>query len=143
MQIQPATQNDQNRKLNFEAQFKNLGVFAFSDSGFTVTLHDASTSIDWQDIRAMFGYKMDLMTTDLICLDIHHGNGEILRLTEETPGWYQFQVKSVQQFPAIDHGWQFAIIAPAFNTNLTLVYEKSGMDLLKATSVYYPQGITK
>ncbi|GAB2870724.1 hypothetical protein [Hymenobacter ruber] len=125
-------------KKDFKFIYNDLGSFTYSTSGFDALLNSQNIHIDWKDIRAIFGYKADLFTTDLICMDIHNSE-TVLRLTEETAGWYQFNSKLAGQFPSIDPKWCIDIASPAFETTLTLLYEKDGMELPQAVKVYYPQ----
>jgi hypothetical protein len=50
-------------------------------------------------------------------------------LTEETPGWYKFLTLTKEKFPQIDKDWEVDISTPAFETKLTLIYDKKNRDL--------------
>ena len=121
-----------------ENQLNSPGIFTYSDAGFTVEMPGELLVISWQDIHALFGYKEDLYTIDRICLDVYHGDGDLLRLSEELPGWHQFQHHLARHFSSIEWSWQVTIATPAFATNLTLLYEKDGLPLLEAYDTYYP-----
>ena len=120
-----------------ENQLSRPGIFTYSDEAFTVEVPDKILVIRWQDIRALFGYKEDLYTIDRICLDVHHGVDDLLRLSEELSGWHQLQYQLGRHFPGIEWSWQVAIATPAFATNLTLLYEKDGLSLTEACVIYY------
>jgi hypothetical protein len=122
----------------FQHQLNSPGIFTYSDTGFTVEVPEQTVSVDWQDIRALFGYKEDLYTIDRICLDVHHNSDSLLRLTEELPGWHQFQFHIARHFYGIEWSWQVAIATPAFAPNLTLLYERKGLSLAEAFPIYYP-----
>ncbi len=85
----------------------------------------------------MFGYKRDLYTTDLVCLDIFCDNGQGIRLHEEIPGWFQFIRKLPEHFPSIKPGWEIELTFPAFETNFTLLYERNGLSLPQAAAIHY------
>ena len=49
-----------------------------------------------------------------------------IRLTESTPGWYQFNKRLSQTIPTISENWDTEIVHPAFATNMTLLFDKQG-----------------
>lgn len=130
--------NEQTKK-DFKFIYNDSGIFTYSTNGFEAAFGTQTSYIDWKEIRAIFGYKADLFNTDLICLEIYHNADTVIRLTEETAGWHQFLRKMAEHFSSVDPKWHIDISAPAFETNLTLVYEKDGMELAQAVKVYYPQ----
>lgn len=72
----------------------------------------------------MIAYKLDLFTTDEICIDIVYNNRQIT-VNEETPGWYQFVEKIKLIFPSIRDNWEAEVVHPAFETNLTIIYQRT------------------
>lgn len=47
------------------------GIFKYRDDGFTVTFSDKFLSISWSEIKYIYAYKVDLLTTDCIVIEIH------------------------------------------------------------------------
>ncbi|HEX5154697.1 MAG TPA: hypothetical protein VFW07_24790 [Parafilimonas sp.] len=81
--------DDEIKKENWEAKYNDLGIFNYNDLGFDIKLDNELCSIKWTDIERLQAYKVDLMTTDEICIDVTFNNRWIM-ITEDTPGWYQF-----------------------------------------------------
>jgi hypothetical protein len=85
---------------------------------------DPGVSIRWNDIHTIHAFKRDLLTTDLICLLIGHGNGAIVELHEQMPGWKTFAESLEQHLPGIEPfaNWYLVIVAPAFEPNGRQIY---------------------
>ena len=117
-------------KQIFAEQFlkdqEDLGFFEYNDTGFSMTEHKGVTQYNWSDIQTIFGFKEDHMTTDEICLDIFFKNKSSIRLTESTLGWYQFNKRLTKAIPTIPENWDGEIMLPAFDTNMTLLFDKNG-----------------
>ena len=62
-----------------------------------------------------------------------------IRLTEEVDGWFQFILKIKEVFPSIDKKFDTNLIFPAFETNLTLVYNSTGKTQSELIDKYYEQ----
>jgi hypothetical protein len=122
---------------SFEQVFNDLGEFTYTATGFELPTTTGVRSVNWADIQAMFGYKRDLYTTDLVCLDIFCTDGQGICLHEEIPGWYQFIGMLPANFPSLKPGWEIALTFPAFETNFTLLYERSGLCLQPAAARHY------
>lgn len=71
----------------------------------------------------MTAYKADLITIDQLRLDIEF-RGLTLPISEDTPGFFQFIVKTKEVFPTIAKDWDLKIIHPAFEANVTVIYER-------------------
>lgn len=127
---------------SFEQVFQDLGDFTYTATGFELPTTTGRRLVNWTDIQAMFGYKRDLYTTDLVCLDIFCVDGQGIRLHEELPGWFQFIRKLPEHFPSVKPGWEIALTFPAFETNLTLIYEKDGLSLPQAAALHYRSDAT-
>jgi hypothetical protein len=106
------------------------GIFNYYPDGFTLAIkNNDRRKIFWTDIESMLGYKEDNYLTDTICLDLILTNGKTFKLTEETPGWHKFLTLTKEKFPQIDKDWEVDISTPAFETKLTLIYDKKNRDL--------------
>jgi len=117
-------------------QQEDLGFFLYDETGFNYNDQNEVVYYKWTDIKSAFGYKEDRYTTDEICLDIFTSDDYCIKLTEDTPGWYQFDKKLTENFP-ISNNWEEHIIHPAFKTNLTLLYDKGGRSKEEAEAECY------
>jgi len=118
---------------------EDLGIFFYTDKGFNLTEHNGVKVYNWSDIEAVFGFKEDRYTTDEICMDIFTSSNSSLRLTESTPGWYQFNRKLSENISTIDSNWDAEIALPAFETNLKLLYDKKGRTSHEAEKACYAE----
>lgn len=119
-----------------KAFVKQEGIFSYTEDGFTAALNGQCKSYRWKDIETVIGYKVDLLTTDELCLEIYIGD-TYLRFTESTPGWYQFNSTLTKYLPVINELWESAIMLPAFATNLTLLFDKQGRTTEEVTKAVY------
>lgn len=111
------------QNLPFDDIYNDLGIFSYSDDGFTVTLDDAPCFIKWSAIERITAYKRDLMTYDLVCMDITYDNW-MFTIHEECPGWYQFIKKTKAVFSGIPESWDVDIVLPAFETKWVVLYQR-------------------
>jgi len=123
----------------FNRQQNDLGFFTYNETCFCLTEHEVMTQYNWLDIETIFGFKEDRYTTDEICMDIFMNNKPNLRLTENTPGWYQFNERLIKKIPEISNSWDGEIAVPAFETKLTLLFDKKGRSSIEAEAVCYPK----
>jgi hypothetical protein len=112
-------------KLDFERRLNDNGIFEYSQNGFKVDLENQFHEYQWTDISVLFGYKKDLYTIDNICLDVFTIDGKGFTINEDTAGWYQFIRHSKENLTAIPENWEMKIASPAFETKLTLLYDKN------------------
>jgi hypothetical protein len=73
-------------------------------------------------ISRVEAYKRDLITTDLICLDLLTKDGAIISVHEELEG-FQALTEKLASLPRFDADWYAKVMKPAFVENRTLVYE--------------------
>jgi hypothetical protein len=123
----------------FQQKLEDLGIFTYNDTGFCLTEYKSVAHYNWTDIDTIFGYKEDRYTTDEICLDIITGDKRCLTLTESIPGWYQFNVRLSKNIPLISDSWDGEIAVPAFETKLTLLFDKKGRTLNEAKAECYAE----
>lgn len=112
-------------KKDFEELHADNGPFSFTDKGFFLHSKEEDRFIEWNQIQKLSGFKRDYFTTDSICLLIEFDPDLHIELSEEHAGWYQF-IKHLQEaFPSIKKNWDIEISTPAFETNWTVLYERT------------------
>ena len=82
------------------------GTFTFSETGFRLVPPYGTGQYDWANLQSAFGFKLDLLTLDEICLDLFFANGSSLRLTESLPGWPALSRYLSTHFPSIPPRWE-------------------------------------
>jgi hypothetical protein len=102
----------------------DVGIFEYNDVGFNITNGQISNNYSWSDIETVYGYKIDLIVNDEICLDVFTNDNEKFSTTESTPGWFQFISRLSNNIKSIKLDWYIQIASPAFEENLTLLYDK-------------------
>jgi len=123
----------------FRREQESLGFFTYTDDGFSLEEHNGVKSYKWSDIDTVFGFKEDCYTTDEICMDIFFSDNASLRLTESTPGWFQFQKRLSENIPSIPKEWDGEIAVPAFETKLTLLFDRQGRTPPEAETACYAE----
>jgi hypothetical protein len=125
----------------FEAWQADPGGITYFDGGFRVPASTGDPMTDcvvaWDELQAVFAYKRDLYTTDEICLDVFFPDASSFTITEETAGWHIFTEQLTAHLP-IPLGWFAEVSVPAFETKLTLLYEKEHHSFAEAVTMYYP-----
>lgn len=119
----------------------SFGIFDYDEKGFEITNEQIVNYYNWSDIETVYGYKIDLKVYDEICLDIFTNDNEKFTITESTDGWFQFISRLSENINSIKIDWYIEIANPAFEQNLTLLYDKLNRDddeirkLIKNTTV--------
>ena len=121
------TPKDEGIKKDFNQVYEDNGRFTYDDDGFVFQFSDLPQKIFWSEIDRMTAYKVDLITIDELRLDIEF-RGLTLPISEETPGFFQFVLKTKEVFTTIANDWDLKIIHPAFEANKTVIYEKKQGD---------------
>jgi len=116
---------------------KELGSFHYDENGFSIHIDGLDAYYNWNEIETVFGYKTDLVAYDEICLDVYTSDNEKFTISEETWGWFQFISKLSENIPSISIGWSIEIIQPAFERNLTLLYDKKNRTEKELERLYY------
>lgn len=127
--------DDNLNKANWELKYNDLGIFNYNILGFEISLKDGFHTIKWTDIERIQAYKIDLLTTDEVCMDITYDN-KILKITEETKGWYQFSEKLKSALPLNYDNWETLVIETPFKYNLTTIYERSDRIMPSKSNFY-------
>ncbi len=124
-------------KRPFDEIYNDNGIFVYQDNAFKINFESGPMDVNWDDIQTVFGYKVDLYTLDCICADIFCSNNKSFKINEETAGWFQFMIHLSERFPNVEKNWDIRIATPAFETNLTLVYDRENRNLEEALGQYY------
>jgi hypothetical protein len=111
-------------KKAFDTKYDDEGKFVYYEDGIVMDFISGQQKILWTDVEQLIAYKRDLLTIDVICLDIIFDNKR-MTINEDTPGWYQFIKKTKLIFPSIPVDWDMKIMHPAFQTNLTIIYQRA------------------
>jgi hypothetical protein len=119
------------------AILKDLGCLSYSNDGFEMKNLAEAINYKWTNIQAVFAYKLDLLTTDEICMDIFFDDDSRFVINESTPGWFQFNENLNLNILAISPNWQSEVILPPFKTNHTLLYDKKGRSKDEAIANLY------
>lgn len=81
-------------------------------------------SVRWPDVTRIQAYKLDLVTTDCICLLFEFGPSRApVQLPEEWPGFQDLFGPLARRFPAIPESWYVDIMTPAFESKHTVLFE--------------------
>jgi hypothetical protein len=100
------------------------GFFEYSENGFKNSVEINNESYKWEEIQTVYGYKIDLLTYDEICMDVYTIDQKKFTITESTGGWFQFISRLSENIKSIEIDWYVKVANPAFEKNLTLLYDK-------------------
>lgn len=77
----------------------------------------------WKEVVSIEAYKRDLVTEDLICLEIKLSSHESITLHEELKGFEEFKAIMSSQLKVNNTNWMSAVMLPPFEECRTLVYK--------------------
>jgi hypothetical protein len=77
----------------------------------------------WDEITRIRTYKVDLVTTDCICLLFERAAAEPLQVSEEWNGFVDLMEMMRERFPTIPSDWYEAVMQPPFERNETTLFE--------------------
>jgi len=100
-----------------------------TEDGFEVegiAVGTAIASVRWSAVTRIQAYKLDLVTTDCICLLFEQGPTVApVQISEEWPGFPELFGPLTKHFPVIPESWYVDIMTPAFEHKRTVLFEKS------------------
>ena len=100
------------------------------DEGFDLVVAakgDVVASVRWDEVTRIQAYKLDLVTTDCICLLFELGPSRApIQVSEEWLGFQELFGPLAKRFPAIPESWYVDIMTPAFEAKRTVLFEASG-----------------
>ncbi|MDR6784344.1 hypothetical protein ABIE26_002267 [Pedobacter africanus] len=97
------------------------GIFSYQDSSFTTQLNNKN--IHWDEITLIKAYKIDQYVVDCIVIEIHFQE-TFISINDQTAGHMKFMEMAAQKLDGFQKDWFTAVAFPAFETNLTIIYEK-------------------
>jgi hypothetical protein len=104
-------------------------LIRIKDDGFEVVEFPSEVviaSVKWVEVARIQAYKLDLVTTDCICLLFEFTSPSApLQVSEEWMGFNEIFSPLTQHFPAIPESWYEDIMIPAFETNRTVLFDAS------------------
>ena len=98
-----------------------------TDNGFAIVTGKGTDTVSFDEVSAIVAYKLDELTTDLICCDIVTGAGDaeqIRTIHEELPG-FEAVMARIEMLSGFDRKWRDDVIDPPFATNRTVIYTRS------------------
>lgn len=103
------------------------GTLAFEESGLRQTAQNGTeTFIPWKQIDRILTYKLDQMTVDCICVVFEGGfESSPFQIHEDMVGFDQIFDHLRTPFSTIPETWYFDVMSPAFETNLTVLFDRN------------------
>jgi len=114
-------------------------IFTFNGENFTIQIEQEVRSVSWKQVQSMIAYKIDRFASDNICLDVFCDNNINFTITEESAAWDKFLDHSKTALPVIDKFWEIEIVALAFETTPTVVYDRQNRDLKEIIKKNYKE----
>ncbi len=103
------------------------GVISLCAEGFTVQAPAFRAELTWNEIRQVFSYKRDLVTTDLICMGFGTGGDQsVVETHEEMAGFLRLRQEAERRFPGLSEAFsRWLLRSPAFDTTTVCIWERS------------------
>jgi len=98
-------------------------AFSYSETGFTAPSLGISETAAWTAIDSIIAFKQDCFGVDRIWIELQLGPTQF-SFSDETPGYMSFMITAEQHLPNFNSNWFSAVALPAFETNLTTVFER-------------------
>lgn len=97
------------------------------EGGFDVVSADNElqlATVNWKDVDQIEAYKLDLITTDCVCLLFKVGDEEV-QLSEEWEGFHALFGPLNDNFPGIGDDWYENVVQPPFEANRIILFTTS------------------
>ncbi|MGI8670520.1 MAG: hypothetical protein ACR2J3_11860 [Aridibacter sp.] len=112
-------------KENFPAY--QDGIFTYKDESFDVKIDGETKHVNWDEINSIIAYKVDLLTVDSIIIEIYADDFAI-KIDDQMAGSMKFMETAADKLENFRKDWYMVVAFPAFETNLTIIYEKINED---------------
>ena len=98
-----------------------------TDNGFAIVTGRETDAVSLDEVSAIVAYKLDELTTDLVCCDIitGAGDGEQIRTIHEELLGFEAVMARFEMLPGFDGKWRDEVIDPPFATSRTVIYSRS------------------
>jgi len=108
-------------RLNAATRLLDTVVIELSATGFH--LRGTGEEVRWDEVTGATAFKMDLLATDLICLefDVAVGSASVL-VHEQMPGWTELISELPTRLMGVEDGWYRQVMLPAFATNARVIW---------------------
>ena len=105
----------------------DLGSLLADDASLKLAPTNGSIiTIAWTSIVEIRAFKKDLLTTDLVCLELHINGVEGVYVIHEEMAGYQRAVEAMERFlPGFTTDCCQSVVFPAFETNYRTVWKKT------------------
>jgi len=92
----------------------------------TLENETVAKKLPWNEISSIHAFKRDLMTVDLICIQIVLCDGTVIKIHEEMEGWMELIENLPNYLPKCKRWetWWMVVAFPAFVTNYTELYNR-------------------
>ncbi|PTQ12397.1 hypothetical protein CLG96_05800 [Sphingomonas oleivorans] len=92
-----------------------------------MTTAKRADTICFEDVSRVVVYKLDALTTDLICCDIITGSAgaEQVRTVHEEIYGFEALMLRLEKLPGFDRKWREKVILPPFAENRTIAFQRS------------------
>jgi hypothetical protein len=96
-----------------------------TDDGFITRKDDGFVEkVYWQEIKAIYTYKVDCYGYDTIWLAFEREEKEEVHVPEDAKPFSDFMTAVNQAFPNINAEWYFDVMQPPFAENFTVLFER-------------------
>ena len=103
------------------------GIFTYADNSFTIQLDNKNQTINWDDITLIRAYKVDQYAFDCIVIEIYLKE-TFITINDQTLGHMKFMDNAAKKLQGFKQDWFGVVAYPAFETNLTTIYERQPTD---------------
>lgn len=125
--------SSENDQFSFVAPSANqledpaLGSLLADDGSLKFAPKDGGVvTIAWTSLVEIRAFKKDLLTTDLVCLELHIDGLDGVYIIHEEMAGYQRVVEAMERFlPGFTTDWWRSVAFPAFETNYRTVWKKA------------------
>ena len=95
------------------------------NNGFAIVAGGIVDAVSFDDVRAIVAYRLDEVTSDLLCCDIITGSvddEQIRTIHEDIPG-FEATMTRCEVLPGFDKGWRAAALRPqGVKTRMTIYH---------------------
>ena len=124
---------EEEKTFRWQQLQEDPGQIIYEEDGFRYPFRGRDEKLKYSDIERITGYKLDLMATDEICMDIVAGEWKFT-FSESLPGWCQLLTRLKAAFPSIPDNWDREIIRPPFATNFTVLFEREDRQIPESSN---------